>query len=106
MNQEWKFQALATGYDAVYSGSAQSLVWDDANSSTTKGSGMQLWSWSNNSNQEWTPQLLSSGLWSFSVLTSGHCLDNSGSTTIGTRMTQWTCQSGNANQQYEMVRVR
>jgi hypothetical protein len=67
---------------------------------------MQLWSWSNNSNQEWTPKLQGNGLWTFTVLTSGDCLDNAASTTSGTRMTQWACVSGNSNQQFELVRVR
>lgn len=106
LNQEWQLQPTSNGYDAVASGSATRLVWDDTNGSTANGNGMQLWSWSNNSNQDWTPHLQSNGLWTFTVLKSGDCLDNAGSTSSGTRMIQWPCGSGNPNQQFELVRVR
>jgi hypothetical protein len=105
LNQEWRFQSV-NGYQAVYSGNASPLVWDDTNWSTANGSPMQLWAWSNNSNEEWTPKLQSNWLWTFAVLTSGDCLDNAGSLSSGTRMTQWSCTTGNSNQQFELVRVR
>lgn len=105
LNQEWQFQPISGGYYAVYNGNATALVWDDTNGSKSNGNGMQLWSWANNSNQQWLPKLQSNGLWTFTNLNSGECLDNAGSTTNGTRMTQWSCL-GNANQQFEVVRVR
>lgn len=105
-DQGWQFEPTNNGYYAAYNENATSLVWDDTNGSTTNGNKIQLWSWADNTNQQWLPQLQTNGLWTFTNLTSGSCLDNAGSTTSGTQMTQWSCQSGNSNQQYELVRIQ
>jgi hypothetical protein len=106
LNQQWQFQSTSNEYSAAHNGSVTSLVWDDTNGSSANGNGMQLWSWANNTNQQWLPSLQSNGLWTFTNRTSGDCLDNGGSVGNGTRMTQWQCGSGNPNQQFELVRVR
>jgi hypothetical protein len=106
LNQEWQFHPIANGYDAVASGNHTSLVWDDTGGSTANGNGMQVWSWANNSNQQWMPSPLNNGLWTFKNLTSGDCLDNTNSVASGARLTQWSCGSNNKNQQFELIRVR
>lgn len=105
-DQIWQFWPTSNGYYAAFNGNATSLVWDDTNGSLNNGNLIQLWSWANNSNQQWLPQLQSNGMWTFTNLTSGSCLDNAGSTSSGTQMTQWACQSGNTNQQFELLRVQ
>ena len=106
LSQEWQFALESNGYYAAFNGNATSLVWDDTGGSTSNGNTIQLWTWANNSNQQWLPEQQSNGLWTFTNLTSGSCLDNAGSQTSGAQLTQWSCQSGNTNQEFELIRVR
>jgi hypothetical protein len=106
LNQEWQFQPTSNGFNAVRSGEVTSLVWDDTGGSTANGNGMQVWSWANNTNQQWLPALQSNGLWTFVNRTSADCMDNANSVGSGTQMTQWACGSNNPNQEFELMRVR
>lgn len=104
-NQEWQFRpAATTGYYDVFNRNASSLIWDDYNFGTSNGTNVDLWTYvSGQANQQWQATSLGNGLWTFKNLNSGLCLDNTGSRTQGQQMWQWQCQSGNTNQQFQLV---
>ena len=104
-NQEWQFRPASTsGYYDVFNRNASSLVWDDHNFGASNGTYVDLWTYINGqTNQQWQAHDVGSGLWQFKNLNSGLCLDNTGSTTQGQQMWQWQCQTGNTNQEFQLV---
>jgi len=104
-NQEWQFRpATTSGHYDVFNRNASSLTWDDYNFGTSNGTNVDLWTYiSGQTNQQWQANYLGNGLWQFKNLNSGLCLDNTGSRTQGQQMWQWQCQSGNTNQQFQLI---
>jgi len=103
--QEWQFNAAATGgYDAVFNGNAPTLVWTDINGGAGNANDIDIETYASGSaKEEWKPVLLSNGLYNFVNLTSGMCLDNTGSMSSGVQMTQWSCTSGDTNKEWQLI---
>jgi Bacterial Ig-like domain (group 2)/Ricin-type beta-trefoil lectin domain-like len=110
-NQEWQFQVTDGGYYRVVNRNASSAtategVWDVTGGprATAGRIPIQLWTYVNNSNQQWMPVLLGNGAFKFVVRNSSKCLDVPGaSMAVSTQLQQFEC-NGTGAQSYTLQR--
>jgi Ricin-type beta-trefoil lectin domain-like/Bacterial Ig-like domain (group 2) len=108
-NQEWQFQPTDSGYYRVvnrnaYNTTATNVVWDVTGGprATADQIPVQLWSYVNNTNQQWMPVPLGNGAYKFVVRNSSKCLDvPGGSVAVSTGLQQFDC-NGTVAQSYTL----
>jgi hypothetical protein len=106
-NQEWQFQPTDSGYYRVvnrnaYNATAANVVWDVTGGprATADQIPVQLWSYVNNTNQQWMPVPLGNGAYKFVARNSSKCLDvPGGSGAASTGLQQYDC-NGTVAQSY------
>jgi glucosylceramidase len=106
-NQQWQFTPTSGGYYSVLNrlAASENLVWDVTGgpSSTSPGTGVQLWSNGDGTNQQWEPVATSGGDYTFQARNSGLCLTVPNSSTAnGVQLTVDTCD-GSSGQAFKLV---
>jgi glucuronoarabinoxylan endo-1,4-beta-xylanase len=104
--QEWKFTtSAATGYYGILAYNSSSAAWNVIGNETSPGTGIQLYGYSEQSNEEFEPYLLSTGYYEFIDHNSGLCVsDPNGSTTSGQQLEIETC-NGSASESWALDQV-
>jgi hypothetical protein len=108
-NQEWQFQPTDSGYYRVvnrnaHDATAINVVWDVTGGprATADQIPIQLWSYVNNTNQQWMPVPLGNGAYKFVARNSSKCLDVPGASMASpTALQQFDC-NGTAAQSYTL----
>jgi Bacterial Ig-like domain (group 2)/Ricin-type beta-trefoil lectin domain-like len=108
-NQEWQFQPTDGGYYRVvnrnaYNATASNVVWDVTGGprATADQIPIQLWSYVNNTNQQWMPVPLGNGAYKFVARNSSKCLDVPGASMAApTALQQFDC-NGTAAQSFTL----
>jgi hypothetical protein len=98
--QQFQFQWTNGPYLRVNNRGNTAESWDVTNRSTADNAGIQLWSFSNGTNQQWQAVQEGSGYWHFVNMSSQKCLTASGSAD-STQLTQVTC-TGVASQSFRL----
>jgi Carbohydrate binding module (family 6)/Ricin-type beta-trefoil lectin domain len=106
-NQQWQFTPTSNGYYSVltHETNTVNLAWDVTGgpSATASGTGVQLWSNGDGTNQQWKPVATSGGDYTFQVLNSGLCLTVPNSSTAdGVQLEVATC-NGSTAQAFQLV---
>ncbi|UXP32493.1 RICIN domain-containing protein [Reichenbachiella agarivorans] len=99
LNQQWEVLSVGSGQfrlKSVESGKS----FDIAGSSTANKAYLQQWAYGGASNQKFTFTSAGSGYYMIKAVHSGKALDGTGQTANGTRIWQWTYNSGNQNQHW------
>ena len=99
-DEQWQFQPTDSGFYKVVTRNAPALGWDVSGGAGSTGDGVpiQLWTYGNGTNQQWTPVAHADGSYSFTPRNNtNECLDVTNvSTSDGARIQQWTCTGGPA----------
>ena len=91
--QHFQFQPTSDGFVRINSRLNSAQVLDVKDVSTADGALIQLWSYSNGTNQQWQPVAESGGSYHFVSRYSGKCLTTVGSADSA-QLTQSTCNGG------------
>ena len=103
VDQEWMLTATSvSGYYEVSTHNSSSAAWNVVGNSTSAGTGIQLYGYSAQSNEEFEPELLSTGYYELIDHNSGLCVsDPNGSTTSGQKLEIETC-NGSASESWKL----
>ncbi|MGQ4386730.1 ThuA domain-containing protein [Streptomyces sp. SAS_270] len=94
--QQFQFRATDGGYSRITARGNPQQVVDVTDRSTADNAPLQLWSWSNGTNQQWQPVKETSGRYHFIARHSGKCLSTATAATNSVQLTQRTCDNSSA----------